>query len=272
MPRAAFADQLRNAEAKCDSLLCVGLDPLPDAMPTGFDGAAGALEFCSAIVDAVADRVCAFKPQIAHFAALGAEGELATLIDYIHTRHPDIPVILDAKRGDMGATAERYAIEAFDRYRADAVTVNPYLGPESLRPFLKRADRGVVVLCRTSNPESAWLQDYPAADPVYLRVARAAASWNVAGNVMLVAGATYPDELRRIRSAVVDMTLLVPGVGSQGGDVAAVVHAGLNSRGSGLVINASRSVLYASKGSDFAQAARAAAVELRDEINELRRA
>ncbi len=272
MPRAAFSDQLRNAELRCDSLLCVGLDPLPDAMPDGFDGTTGALEFCSAIVDAVADLVCAFKPQIAHFAALGAERELCTLIDYIHTRHPDIPVILDAKRGDMGATAERYAIEAFDRYHADAVTVNPYLGPESLRPFLERHDRGVIVLCRTSNPESAWLQDYPTEDPVYLRVARAAASWNVAGNVMLVAGATYPDELRRIRGAVGDMTLLVPGVGSQGGDVAAVVRAGLNSQRSGLVINASRSVLYASNGSDFAQAAQTAASDLRDEINQLRRA
>ena len=272
MPRAAFADQLRIAEHSSDSLVCVGLDPLPEAMPPGFDGAAGALSFCQTIADAVADLVCAFKPQIAHFAALGAERELVALIEHIHTHHPLIPIILDAKRGDMGATAERYAIEAFDRYRADAVTVNPYLGPESLRPFLRRADRGVVVLCRTSNPESAWLQDYPADDPVYLRVARAAASWNVAGNVMLVAGATYPDELRRIRSAVGDMTLLVPGVGSQGGDVAAVVGAGLNSRCSGLVINASRSVLYASKGNDFAQAARDAAIALRDEVNQLRRA
>ncbi len=272
MARAAFADQLRNAEVSCNSLLCVGLDPLPDSMPPGFDGASGALAFCTAIVDAVADLVCAFKPQIAHFAALAAERELCTLIDYIHTRHPDIPVILDAKRGDVGATAERYAIEAFDRYRADAVTVNPYPGPEGLAPFLRRHDRGVIVLCRTSNPDSAWLQDFPFEDPAYLRVARAAASWNTSGNVMLVAGATYPDQLRQIRSVVADMTLLVPGVGSQGGDVAAVVSAGSNSRGSGLVINASRSVLYASNGGDFAQAARAAAADLRDEINRHRRA
>lgn len=236
-------------------------------MPRGFAGDGGVLSFCCAIVDAVADVVCAFKPQIAHFAALGAESELAALIAYIHERHPRVPVILDAKRGDMGATAERYAIEAFDRYHADAVTVNPYLGPESLRPFLRRADRGVVVLCRTSNPESAWLQDFPASDPVYLRVARAAVDWNTAGNVLLVAGATYPDELRRIRSVVGDMTLLVPGVGAQGGAVPDVVAAGRNRHGSGLIINASRSVLYASAANDFAEAARTAATSLRDEIN-----
>jgi orotidine-5'-phosphate decarboxylase len=244
----------------------VGLDPLPDAMPARFSER-GLLAFCCAIVDAVADVVCAFKPQIAHFAALGAEPELAALIAYIHEHHPRVPVILDAKRSDMGATAERYAIEAFDRYRADAVTVNPYLGPESLRPFLRRVDRGVVVLCRTSNPESAWLQDFPASDPVYLRVARAAVDWNAAGNVMLVAGATYPHELRRIRAVIGDMTLLVPGIGAQGGQVQAVVAAGLNSCGAGLVINASRSVLYASRANDFAEAARTVAIALRDEIN-----
>ncbi len=203
--------------------------------------------FCRAIVDSVADLVCAFKPQIAHFAALGAERALEALIEYIHERHPTVPVILDAKRGDVGATAERYAIELFDRYRADAATVNPYLGPESLRPYLKRTDRGVFILCRTSNPENAWLQDFPSNDPVYLRVARAAAEWNVNDNVMLVVGATYPEDLRRVRAVVGDMTVLVPGVGSQGGDVAAAVNAGLNSQRSGLIVNASRSVLYASK-------------------------
>jgi orotidine-5'-phosphate decarboxylase len=236
-------------------------------MPGRFDDRSGVLSFCCAVVDAVADVVCAFKPQIAHFAALGAEMELAALIAYVHEQHPGVPVILDAKRGDMGATAERYAVEAFDRYQADAVTVNPYLGPESLRPFLRRTDRGTVVLCRTSNPESAWLQDFPASDPVFLRVARAAADWNTAGNVLLVAGATYPDELRRIRSVVGDMTLLVPGIGAQGGEVKAVVAAGLNGSGSGMVINASRSILYASRSNDFAEAARTAAVALRDQIN-----
>lgn len=270
MPRPSFAEQLGTCERTNGSLVCVGLDPLPESMPAGFEGADGVLAFCRSIVDAVADQVCAFKPQIAHFAALGAENELATLIAYVHERHPDVPVILDAKRGDMGATAERYAIEVFDRYKADAVTVNPYLGAESLLPYLRRSDRGVVIVCRTSNPESGWLQDYPANDPLYLRVARAAAGWNKTGNVMLVVGATYPDELRQVRRVVGDMTLLIPGVGNQGGDVAAVVDAGLNSQRSGLIISASRSVLYASRGVDFADAARAATIALRGQINRLR--
>ncbi len=270
MPRPSFAEQLGTCERINGSLVCVGLDPLPESMPAAFEGGDGVLAFCCSIVDAVADQVCAFKPQIAHFAALAAENELATLIAYIHERHPDVPVILDAKRGDMGATAERYAVEVFDRYKADAVTVNPYLGAESLQPYLRRSDRGVVILCRTSNPESGWLQDYPANDPLYLRVARAAAGWNKTGNVMLVVGATYPEELRQVRRVVEDMTLLIPGVGSQGGDVAAVVDAGLNSQRSGLIISASRSVLYASKGTDFADAARAAVAALRGEINQLR--
>ena len=270
MLRPAFAEQLGTCEKTNTSLVCVGLDPLPEMMPAGFEGPDGVLAFCRRIVDATADLVCAFKPQIAHFSALGAERELETLIDYIHTRHAGVPVILDAKRGDVGATAERYATEVFDRYGADAVTVNPYLGPESLRPFLKRAGRGVFILCRTSNPENAWLQDYPPDDPVFLRVARAAAEWNTTGNVMLVVGATYPDELRRVRDVVGDMSLLVPGVGTQGGDVGVAVAAGLNSRKSGLVVNASRSVLYASRDSEFEHAARAAAILLRDEINRVR--
>ncbi len=270
MLRPSFAEQLRTCEQINNSLVCVGLDPLPASMPAGYEGADGAFAFCSAIVDAVADQVCAFKPQIAHFAALGAETQLRALIRYVHERYPNVPVILDAKRGDMGATAERYAIEVFDRYQADAVTVNPYLGPESLQPYLRRSDRGVVILCRTSNPESGWLQDFPSGDPLYLRVARAAVDWNNAGNVMLVVGATYPDELRKVRQVVGDMTLLIPGVGSQGGDVAAVIDAGLNSNRSGLVINASRSVLYASRGADFVDAARSVTRTLRDEINQLR--
>ena len=270
MLRPSFAEQLRTCEQTNNSLVCVGLDPLPDSMPTLFKGPDGVLAFCRAIVDSVADLVCAFKPQIAHFAALAAERELAALIDYIHERHPTVPVILDAKRGDVGATAERYAIELFDRYRADAATVNPYLGPESLRPYLRRTERGVFILCRTSNPENAWLQDFPSNDPVYLRVARAAAEWNTNGNVMLVVGATYPDDLGRVRAVVGDMSVLVPGVGSQGGEVAAAINAGLNSKRSGLIVNASRSVLYASSGSDFADAARRVTDALRCEINELR--
>ena len=270
MLRASFVEQLRTSEKTNSSLVCVGLDPLPDMMPSGFDKAEGVLAFCRRIVDATADLVSAFKPQAAHFGALGAERELAALIDYIHSSHPAVPVVLDAKRGDVGATAERYAIEVFDRYGADAVTVNPYLGPESLRPFLKRTDRGVFILCRTSNPENAWLQNHPDDDPAFLRVARSAAEWNVDGNVMLVVGATYPGELRLVRDAVGEMSLLVPGIGAQGGDVEAAVLAGINSSKSGLVVNASRSVLYASRGSDFEVAARAAVISLRNEINRVR--
>jgi orotidine-5'-phosphate decarboxylase len=270
MLRPTFAEQLSACQNSHNSLVCVGLDPLPESMPSGFDGPAGAADFCRAIVDSVTDLVCAFKPQIAHFAALGAERDLAKLIEYIHRNHPAVPVILDAKRGDVGATAERYAIELFDRYGADAATVNPYLGPESLQPYLRRSDRGVLILCHTSNPESGWLQDTPADDPTYLRVARAATEWNAHGNVMLVVGATYPEQLRRVREVVGQMELLVPGVGSQGGDVAAVVAAGINEARRGLVINTSRTVLYASKGRDFADAARCATIALREQINELR--
>jgi orotidine-5'-phosphate decarboxylase len=222
-------------------------------------------------VDAVADSVCAFKPQFAHFAALGAERELAQLIAYIHDRHPDVPVLLDAKRGDIGSTAERYAHEAFARYNADAVTVNPFLGPDSVLPFLDWHDRGVIVLCRTSNADSAWLQggaDDP--DPVYLKIARAAVQWNRAGNVMLVTGATYPAELKQIRNEAPTLPFLVPGIGSQGGDLEAAVRAGLDDGGVGLVVNVSRSIMYASNESDFATAAATAAAGQRAAINAVR--
>jgi len=256
--REPFRTQLGNAWVRSESLVCVGLDPLPERMPAGIPGTpAGCLEFCCEIVDSVADLVCAFKPQAAHFGALGAEVELAELIAYIHARHPGVPVILDAKRGDVGSTAALYAREAFVRYDADAVTVNPYPGPEGLRPFLSYGDRGVVVLCRTSNPESDWLQGRTHdGEPLYVHVARAANHWSPVGNLMLVAGATYPEELARIRSVAPTIPLLVPGVGTQGGEVAAVLRAGLDAEGYGLVINASRSVLYASANSDFASAAR----------------
>jgi orotidine-5'-phosphate decarboxylase len=272
MDRPSFAVQLDRAWEERDSLVCVGLDPLPERLPAGLTrDRRGVRDFCAAIVDAVADVVCAFKPQAAHFAALGAEDELAELIALIHHRHPGVPVILDAKRGDIGSTAERYADEAFCRYDADAVTVNPYLGPDSLGPFLARPGRGVVVLCRTSNPDGGWLQDHPADDPLYLRVARAAVGWNRDGNVMLVTGATYPEQLARIRSEVGDMPLLVPGIGAQGGDLEATLAAGLRADGRGLVISTSRAVLYASAGADFATAARTAAVALRDAVNAARR-
>lgn len=269
--RTSFIELIRRGWAERDSLLCVGLDPDTNRLPTQYrrDGVRGVLRFCRDVVDATADLVCAFKPQIAYFAALGMENDLAELIRYVHDRHPEVPVILDAKRGDIGDTARLYAREAFERYDADAVTVNPYLGSESLAPYLAYQDRGVIVLCRTSNPDSAWLQTYSDGEtPVYLRVARAAAGWNAAGNVMLVAGATYPDELGRIRHAVGDLPLLVPGVGSQGGDLAAVLNQGADSQGRGLVINASRSVLFADE-EDPAGGARRAAEAMLDGIRSL---
>ncbi|MGE0622720.1 MAG: orotidine-5'-phosphate decarboxylase [Pseudomonadales bacterium] len=269
--RSPFIERLQRGWTERNSLLCIGLDPDTNRLPTQYrkDGAEGVFRFCRDVVDATADLVCAFKPQIAYFAALGLEDELAKLIRYVHDRHPEVPVILDAKRGDIGDTARLYAREAFERFDADAVTVNPYLGSESLAPYLAYADRGVIVLCRTSNPDSAWLQSYPDAErPVYLRVARAAVGWNARGNVMLVAGATYPEELGRIRAEVGDMPLLVPGVGAQGGDLAAVLVHGQDSRGAGLVINASRSVLFADPD-DPAVGARQAARTLLDEIRTL---
>lgn len=266
--RVSFVSQLRDRWREHDSLLCVGLDPDPDKLPDAVNAHA-VYEFCRDIVDATAEFVCAFKPQAAHFAALGQEQELARLIAHIHDRHPTIPVILDAKRSDIGSTARLYAIEAFHRYGADAVTVNPYPGKESVEPYLEFTDRGIVILCRTSNPGSDWLQSFPPEDPTYLRVARAAMAWNVAGNVMLVAGATYPEDLANIRQLVGDMPLLVPGVGAQGGDLAAVLRDGGDCAGQGLVINVSRGVLYAASGRDFAAAAARAARDWRDQIRSL---
>jgi orotidine-5'-phosphate decarboxylase len=271
-----FMAQLAAAWQRNDSLVCVGLDPEPERLPAVLHGEPDAIfRFCAAIVDATADLVCCFKPQIAHFAALGAEAALASLIAHIHDRHPGVPVILDAKRGDIGSTATRYAQEAFDRYAADAVTVNPYLGRDSVQPFLDRADKGVVVLCRTSNPGARDLQDLVIADGngqrLYQHVAAAVArDWNANGNCLLVVGATYPQELADVRRRVGDMPLLVPGVGAQGGDVEAVVRHGRTAAGSGLLISSSRAILYASSGSDFAIAARDATRTLRDTINRCR--
>lgn len=255
-----FVADLRRRSQSSGSLICVGLDPDPDRFPESFNrSAAGALAFCTAIVDAVAETVCAFKPQIAHFAAMRAESELEALIGHIHTRYPGIPVILDAKRGDIGSTAKRYAVEAFERYRADAVTVNPWLGGDSIEPFFDYPERGVIVLARTSNPGAADFQDLLVEGvPLYLQVARRVArDWNGAGNCALVVGATAPSQLAAVRAEVGDMPILVPGIGAQGGDLEVTLAAGLTADGQGLVINLSRSVLYASAGADFAAAARA---------------
>ncbi len=270
----SFISALRDRWAESDSLVCVGLDPEPARLPARFRNQPDAVfDFCRAIVDATGALVCAFKPQIAHFAALGAEDALERLIDYIHANHPGVPVILDAKRGDIGSTAQRYASEAFDRFGADAVTVNPYLGRDSIQPFLDRADKGVVVLCRTSNPGAADFQDLIVdGRPLYAHVAdRVAGEWNVNGNCALVVGATWPGQLADVRARVGDMPILVPGVGAQGGDARAVVQAGCTMDGCGLMVSSSRAILYAGNGPDFDQQAHAATRALRDLINAARR-
>ena len=270
-----FTDQLSAAAARHDSLLCVGLDPDVTRFPSVIKGQDDAIfAFCKAIIDATAGLACAFKPQIAYFAALGAEDQLQAVCDYIKQQYPDIPVVLDAKRGDIGATAEQYAREAFERYRADAVTVNPYMGFDSVAPYLEWKDRGVIVLCRTSNPGGSDLQFLQVdGKPLYQHVARLVSEqWNRNGQCGLVVGATFPQELAQVRSIVGEMPLLVPGIGAQGGDIEATVKAGRTANGSGMMINSSRAILYAKpEGSeDFAAAAARVARETRDAINQFR--
>ncbi|WP_242112322.1 orotidine-5'-phosphate decarboxylase [Luteimonas aquatica] len=265
-----FIADVRKRWDGAGSLVCVGLDPEPGKLPAKLSADPDAVfAFCRDIVDATAEYACCFKPQIAHFAAQGAEDALARLIAHIHARHPGIPVILDAKRGDIGSTALHYAAEAFDRYRADAVTANPYLGKDSVQPFLDRADKGVVILCRTSNPGAGDLQDLPVEGrPLYQRVAeKVAGEWNAHGNCALVVGATWPGQLREVRAIVGDVPFLIPGVGAQGGDVQATVTNARTADGSGMIVSSSRAILYASGGADYAEAAAAAAKALRDEIN-----
>jgi len=268
-----FMQSLQQAWTRNNSLVCVGLDPEPAKFPAHFKNRPDAVfEFCAAIIDATADLACAYKPQIAHFAALRAEETLERLIAHIHARHPGVPVILDAKRGDIGSTAQHYVTEAFERYGADAVTLNPYLGRDSVQPFLDRADKGVILLCHTSNPGAADLQDLDVGGkPLYQHVDRLIAQeWNTHGNCALVTGATWPEQLAEVRALVGDVPLLVPGIGAQGGDVEAVVRNGRTSNGTGLMISSSRAILYAGSGEDFAQAARAATLDLRDSINRYR--
>jgi orotidine-5'-phosphate decarboxylase len=267
-----FTEMLAGAWAKNDSLLCVGLDPDPAKFPAHLKDQPNAIfRFCAEIADATADLACAFKPQIAYFAARRAEDQLEALIAHIHARHPGVPVILDAKRGDIGSTAEQYAIEAFERYRADAVTVNPYMGRDSVEPWLAYPDKGVILLCRTSNPGGSDLQFQKVGageTPLYELVARMVArDWNTTGQCALVVGATFPAELARVREIVGEMPLLVPGIGAQGGDIAATVRAGRTPHGTGLMISSSRAILYASQGEDFANAARKVALATRETIN-----
>jgi len=268
-----FTQMLAAAAKKNDSLLCVGLDPDPAKFPAHLKGRDNAIfEFCTAIVDATADLVCSFKPQIAYFAARRAEDQLEALITHIHDKHPGIPVILDAKRGDIGSTAEQYAVEAFDRYKADAVTVNPYMGRDSVEPYLAYPDKGVILLCRTSNAGGSDLQFLDVGgEKLYERVARlAAGEWNTTGQIGLVVGATFPAEIARVREIVGDMPLLVPGIGAQGGDIEATVTAGRCAAASSLMINSSRAILYAGHDENFAAAARRVAEETREAINRYR--
>ncbi|BBO59274.1 orotidine-5'-phosphate decarboxylase [Mycoavidus sp. B2-EB] len=270
----SFIQSLTNAWQRNDSLLCIGLDPDPARFPASFKGKPDKIfEFCRAIVDASATYACAFKPQIAYFAAHRAETQLEQLIAYIHTEYPGLPVILDAKRGDIGSTAQQYAHEAFTRYQADAVTVNPYMGFDSIEPYLAYQDKGVIVLCRTSNPGGSELQFLNSnGRPLYQIVAEyASQKWNTNGQIGLVVGATFPHEIATVRKMVGDMPLLIPGIGAQGGDIAATVKAGRTAQGLGMLINSSRAILYASNSHDFAAAAGQAAREARAAINLYRR-
>jgi orotidine-5'-phosphate decarboxylase len=265
-----FIDDLYQCQKLNHSLLCVGIDPDIDKIQAlGLDLSCWQRK----IVDAVAHAVCAFKPQIAHYSALGAESELVELVNYIHTAYPKVPVILDAKRGDIGSTAEKYALEAFSKYNADAVTVNPYLGQDSLQPFLDYADKGVIALCKTSNLGSNEFQNLKLESGKYLfqQVAEnAATQWNGNENVLLVVGATYPQELAVIRKIVGEIPLLIPGIGAQGGDVEQTLKSGLiaNSEYSGLIISSSRGVIFAGNHvCDFEQKAKQACLELNSTIN-----
>jgi len=270
-----FINKLSAAWTANNSLLCVGLDPDLAKLPAELrDLPDGITTFCTRIIDATADLACAFKPQIAYFAALGAEKQLEDICRYVRENYPHIPLILDAKRGDIGATATQYAREAFERYGADAVTVNPYMGEDSLDPYLAWADRGVIILCRTSNPGGSDLQFLDTDGvPLYQRVARLVADkWNKNGQCALVVGATFPEELAQVRAIVGDMPLLVPGIGAQGGDIAATVGAGQTANGMGMMISSSRAIIYATPqdGEDWADAARRVAIETRDAINQHR--
>jgi len=263
-----FFDKLTNTTKKNRSLLCVGLDPDPKLMLDKVD----VFEFNKAIIEATADLVCAYKPNLAFYEALGSEGidALKQTVKYVPD---DIPVIADAKRGDIGNTAKAYATAIFDNLNFDAATVNPYLGFDSVEPFIQYTDKGIFILCRTSNAGAADFQslycetEEHSYRPLFEIVALKASQWNIYGNIGLVVGATYLEELRLIRQNHPDMFLLIPGIGAQGGDLASTIRCGVNAKGEGAIINSSRGIIYASRGKDFAQAARQAASSLRDQIN-----
>jgi len=268
-----FIEQLNNIWKKNNSLVCVGLDPDLTKMPECVKNCEYPIfAFNKAIIDATADLVCAYKPQAAYYAGQNADDQLAMTVDYLKENYPTVPVILDVKRGDIGSTAEMYAKEAFERYQADAVTVNPYMGIDTLKPFLDWQDKGVIILCRTSNPSSAEIQELVASDKeIYKHVAGYAnSSWNYNNNVLLVIGATFPAELGEVRALCPQMPFLVPGVGAQGGDVEAVIKNGATADGNGLIINSSRGIIYAGSDENFADASRQATLALRDMINQYR--
>ncbi|MCA9327155.1 orotidine-5'-phosphate decarboxylase [Candidatus Saccharibacteria bacterium] len=267
-----FAEKLSRAVEKNNSLLCVGLDSDGSKLPAGQNQ----LSFNKAIVDATHDLVCAYKPNTAFYEALGSEGieTLKATCDYINEQYPELPIILDAKRADIGNTNGGYVSFAYEYLGADAITLHPYLGGEALEPFLEIEDKGAVILCRNSNPGAGEFQDLTVeGKPIYEKVAHAVKdSWNARGNCLLVVGATYPDEAAKVRDIVgEDMWLLIPGVGAQGADVEATVRAAQNSHGEGMIINSSRGIIFASSGDDFAEVARKEAKKLRDEINAYRR-
>lgn len=265
-----FMQALVEAQQRHHSQLCVGLDPDPARFPGAWrNDESKVFDFCAAIVDATAHLVCAFKPQIAYFHALRAEVVLEKLITYIHEHAPDVPVVLDAKRGDIGSTAEQYAKEAFERYRADALTLSPFMGFDSIEPYQRFANKGLFILCRTSNPGGS---DFQALDiggeKIFERIAGlCAGKWNLNKQLGLVVGATFPAELARVRALAPELPLLIPGIGAQGGDLEATVKAGKNSDGLGMLINSARAILYASGGNDFAAAAAAQAEHTRVDIN-----
>ena len=277
-----FLDMLSAAERQNDSLLCVGLDPEPTKFPDHIKGDSNKIyDFCAAIVDATADLVNSFKPQIAYFAAHRAEGQLERLMEHMRRVAPQVPIILDAKRGDIGSTAEQYAIEAFERYGADAVTLSPFMGWDSVAPYLKFHGKGAFLLCRTSNPGGDDLQNQRLASvdgqpKMYEHIAQLAQGpWNLNGQLGLVVGATYPKEIERVRELAPTLPLLIPGVGAQGGDAVATVKAGLravNGVTTGpIIVNSSRAILYASSGKDFADQARAVALQTREVLSDARR-
>jgi len=270
-----FLEQLQGAERQNGSLLCVGLDPEPGKFPASMKGDASKIyDFCAQIVDATADLAISFKPQIAYFAAHRAENQLEKLMAHMRRIAPHVPVILDAKRGDIGATAEQYALEAFERYGADAVTLSPFMGFDSVQPYLKHHGKGAFLLCRTSNPGGDDLQNQRLASVegqplLYEHIAKLAQGpWNVNGQLGLVVGATYPAEIERVRSLAPTLPLLIPGVGAQGGDAVATIKAGYRqSNGAttgAVIVSSSRAILYASSGDDFVQAARNEAMRTRD--------